>query len=162
MKKLTVLLPMLMLLSGCGGGGVPVSETTVEALAYELKVDGKVVEQEEEFIYIPSSFPVKGLFEALKGKKAGTKLTVKIPPEKAYGQRRQDMVGFVPREDKKTELKPGDRITARSPNRKMEEGVVVSADEDLVEVDFNHPYAGKPLEYTVRILRVTQLPAPRQ
>ena len=163
MKKLTILLPAILLLSGCGGKpSIPVSENTVEALAYEVKVDGKVVAQEEEFIYTPADYPVKGLFDALKGKKAGTKLTVKIPPEKAYGQRRQDMIGFVLREDKKTELKPGDKITARSPNRKNEEGVVVSADEDMVEVDFNHPYAGKALEYSVRILRVTQLPAPKK
>jgi len=163
MNKLAILLPAILLLSGCGGKpSVPVSENTVEALAYEMKVDGKVVEQEEEFIYLPANYPVKGLFDALKGKKAGTKLTVKIPPEKAYGQRTQDMIAFVPREDKKTVLKPGDKIVARSPNRKNEEGVVVSANDDLIEVDFNHPYAGKTLEYAVKILRVTKIPEPQK
>jgi len=160
MKKLLALIPAVMLLSACGG--VSVGEKTTQVISYEVKVDGKVVEENKEFIYQPAQYPVKGLYDALKGKSAGSTVTVTIPPEKAYGPRKQEMVTYIVPNEPAKNLKPGDKITARAPNKEIMEGMITKVQDYMVEVDFNHPYAGKPLQYTVRVKSVMKAFEPKK
>ncbi len=94
---------------------------------------------------------IKGLDEALEGKEVGKEYKVSIPPEKAFGKRNPNLLKLVPIDVfKKQGVTP-------IPGMKVEAygliGVVKIASGGRILVDFNHPLAGKEVEYEFKILR---------
>ncbi|HOX22185.1 MAG TPA: FKBP-type peptidyl-prolyl cis-trans isomerase [Elusimicrobiales bacterium] len=150
------LLPILaaaLLPVGCGNS-LKVSDATVQLITYELKVDGKVVEkQETPKMLLPGIFPIKGVYEAIKGRTEGSKVTVIIPPEKAYGPYNKELITERLIDDKNPP-KVGERIKTLPFDRQHTEGTVMEVQRNVARVDFNHPYAGKTLEYAIKIVRV--------
>jgi FKBP-type peptidyl-prolyl cis-trans isomerase SlyD len=110
----------------------------------------------KEFKYGPvpmivdADFILLGLNEALKEMNIGEKKTVEIKPEKAFGERNPEMIRLIPEskfKEQDVEARPGEFVTV---NRMR--GRVVSADGGRVKVDFNHPLAGKTLEYELEVV----------
>ena len=86
---------------------------------------------------------LRGVEEALEGRRAGERLEVTLPPEQAFGARREDWTQRVPKKylpDAKR-LKPGAATVLRT-----REGprpvTVVKVGSKVVDVDLNHPRAG--------------------
>jgi len=98
---------------------------------------------------------IKGLENALEGKKAGEKLQVTVQPEDAYGIKDDSLVMQVPRNAFKDvdNLEPGMRFQI-----KKEKGVqivmVTEIGETEVTVDGNHPLAGEELNFEVEVTEV--------
>lgn len=110
----------------------------------------------KEFKYGPvpmivdSDFILPGLNEALKEMNVGEKKTIEIKPEKAFGERNLEMIRLIPKskfKEQDIEARPGEFVTV---NRMR--GRIVSADGGRVKVDFNHPLAGKTLEYELEVV----------
>lgn len=100
---------------------------------------------------VGSNFILPGLNDALKEMKVGEKKTVDIPPEKAFGNRNPDLIKLIPESRFKKQgvnATPGSFVTI---NRIK--GKIISVDGGRVKVDFNHPLAGKVLEYELKILK---------
>lgn len=136
-------------LAGCGGSGI--NDKTEVSVTYELKVDGKLVEKQDTPVtYNINTYPVKGLYEALKGKKPGDSLKIIIPPEKGYGMPQKDQIYAVPM-DTPAPPKVGDKVNARNKKGVMAAGIVTKVDPKSMEIDFNSPYAGKTLEYDLKV-----------
>jgi len=102
------------------------------------------------------------LEDAVVGMVEGEHKTVHLPPEQAYGMRHKDLVHTVNRSvfGSKVEPKPG-MILALSLERDGREeqvpATIVEVSGGVVTVDYNHPYAGKPVTYEVTLLKI--LPA---
>jgi FKBP-type peptidyl-prolyl cis-trans isomerase 2 len=97
---------------------------------------------------------LKGLDEALQEMKAGEKKTVELSPEKAFGERKGELVGLVPlQEFKKKKLQP---VPGMFVNINDRVGKVQSVSGGRVRVDFNHELAGKSLEYDLFAERVLE------
>ena len=99
---------------------------------------------------VDSDFVLKGLSEVLKEMKVGEKKTIEIPSEKGFGERNPDYIKLIPEarfKEQNIEATPGSFITI---NRVR--GKVLSVDGGRVKVDFNHPLAGKVLEYELEII----------
>jgi FKBP-type peptidyl-prolyl cis-trans isomerase SlyD len=99
---------------------------------------------------IDSNFVLKGLNEVLKEMKVGEKKTVEITPEKGFGERNSEFIKLIPEarfKEQNIEATPGSLVTI---NRIR--GRVLSADGGRVRVDFNHPLAGKTLQYELEIV----------
>lgn len=102
---------------------------------------------------------ISGLEEALTGKQAGDKFAVTLPPEKAYGERREDAVQRI---SLKHVLNPGNKKAAYKPGMVVQvntdhgprEVTVVKAGLKTVDVDINHPMAGKTLNFEVEVVEV--------
>ncbi|MEM4681495.1 MAG: peptidylprolyl isomerase [Acidilobaceae archaeon] len=79
-----------------------------------------------------------------------------IPPEKAYGQRREDLVVRVPLKQLERMGIPA-RIGAEVEiaNRR---GVITRVTERFAYIDFNHPLAGKTLRVKLELKRVVEDP----
>lgn len=98
---------------------------------------------------------IEGLEEALLGKAAGDKLTVSIPPEKAYGGYNENDKLQAKRDqfDGIEELKIGMEIQTR-----MKEGIKMYRIEkifgDTVFLDGNHALAGETLNFDVEVMEV--------
>lgn len=97
-----------------------------------------------------------GFEEQLIGLQVGDERSFEISPEKGFGQpnpnNRQIMT--VDMFDPSMELSEGLMVSFADANKQELPGVIVAIEEGKVEVDFNHPLAGKELLFDVKILAV--------
>lgn len=100
-----------------------------------------------------------GLEEALAGKKAGDRFEVTLSPEQAYGLRRDDSVQRVSVKHvinpghKKVKYQPG-MVVQLNTTRGPQEAVVIKAGLKTIDVDTNHPLAGKTLVFDIDVVDV--------
>lgn len=100
-------------------------------------------------LIVGSDFIIKGLDEALRKMKVGDKEKFEILPEKGFGERKAELVKTIPLSKfKEQDTKPYPGAVINVGNLR---GRVVSVDGGRVKVDFNHPLAGKTLEYEIEI-----------
>jgi FKBP-type peptidyl-prolyl cis-trans isomerase SlpA len=134
-------------------------ETTI-TLYFEIRLQsGDVVDS--NFAAKPATFTIgdgnmlAGFEAAIFGLKAGDRQVFQITPEHGFGMSNPSNIQKVGRENfAGMELEPGLIIGFQDASGELP-GVVVSFDEKNVEVDFNHPLAGKTLEFEVEILEIT-------
>ena len=96
-----------------------------------------------------------GFERALFGLRPGDDERIPIAPEDGFGPRRTENVRTMRRADfpDAGDLEPGAMIAFDGPGGELP-GVVVAVSEAAVEVDFNHPLAGRELIFDVTILGV--------
>ena len=97
---------------------------------------------------------IPGLEQALIGRQAGDTFEVNIPPEQAYGEHRDGMTQRVPRKHfKNARLVPGMQVVLPTSigQRAM---TVLKVGVSVVDVDLNHPLAGKTLNFAVDVIDV--------
>ncbi len=139
-----------------------IAENSVVVIDYKLTDnDGEVIDSSEgagPLAYLHGMGNIiTGLEEALLGKEAGDEVKASIEPEKAYGERQEDMKQEVPRD-----LFSGiDNIELGMQfQSETEQGpvmvTVVAVEEDMVTVDGNHPLAGVHLNFDVTIREVRE------
>lgn len=96
----------------------------------------------------------------LVGLTEGDTRTFELAPDEAYGERRPELVQAFTRQvfdtntDPDTEYLPGDVVEFSAPDGRRVTGVLKLRDEQRVVVDFNHPLAGLPLKFSVRVIGV--------
>jgi FKBP-type peptidyl-prolyl cis-trans isomerase 2 len=119
----------------------------------EKAKENNVHQEEREYKPIPvligEDYVIEGLEEAIRDMEVGEEREVEVPAEKAYGERDSDeMETFPEREFKKQDIKVnvGERIMVG-----RRQGRVISKGSGRVRVDFNHPLAGKDLDYWVKV-----------
>ena len=91
--------------------------------------------------------------EALSGMKEGEKKTVKLTSVESFGDRNSKFVVVMPLKsfiDQKINPVPG-LIIRGEINGTVQAGKVQSVSGGRVRVDFNHPLAGREIEYEVKI-----------
>lgn len=98
-----------------------------------------------------------GIEDVLSTMSVGEEKTVVVPPEQAYGSIDPDGVQVYPRNmfSFGKELKEGDVFQWNNPASGMPIPVrVIESYEDAVKVDFNHPQAGKTIEYWLKVVKI--------
>jgi FKBP-type peptidyl-prolyl cis-trans isomerase SlyD len=98
---------------------------------------------------------IPGLESELDGKSIGEKISVRVPPEQAYGVRDESKQQAVPRDmfgDE--EIKVGDQYHAAGPDGRHITVTVVGVAGNDVTVDANHPLAGYHLNFDVKVVDV--------
>lgn len=96
-------------------------------------------------------------FEAcLVGLKAGEQREFRLAPEQAFGEPHSDNILRYPRYQFPADLplEEGLMVTFADSAGNEQAGVVLSMDKQTVEVDFNHPLAGRELLFRVAIVAV--------
>ncbi|MFO7858287.1 MAG: peptidylprolyl isomerase [Ectothiorhodospiraceae bacterium] len=139
-----------------------IAKDKVVAIDYTLKdEDGSVLdtsEGKEPLSYMHGNGNIiPGLEQALEGKDEGEEVNVRVPPEEAYGERRDDLTQVVPRNlfQGVDELQVGMQFQAQAEGG--EQIVTIAAiDGDDVTVDANHPMAGVPLNFEVKVVEVRE------
>jgi peptidylprolyl isomerase len=101
---------------------------------------------------------ISGLDQHLQGMEPGTRTTVTIPSEAAYGPRRPDAIQTIDRASVPAELdlRPGARLQARTATGDTMPITVVDFDDKVVRLDTNHPLAGKDLVFDVELLEIVK------
>ena len=97
---------------------------------------------------------VPGLEKAMRGHEAGDKFNVSVSPEEGYGERRDNMVQRLPRKHfKGARLVPGQQVVM--PTQQGQRAMTIQkVGMSVVDVDLNHPMAGKTLEFDVEVVEV--------
>ena len=139
---------------------VNIGSTVTLHLALTLE-DGSVAETtfgEEPLTFtMGDGTLVHGLELALYGLRPGDTQRLALYPEQAFGLHdparihRLPRAGFPPDID----LTPGNIIAFDTPEGEELAGTLLSLDEQTVEVDLNHPLAGRRIVFDVEILDVT-------
>lgn len=117
-----------------------------------------VFEEEADYGSVPvlvgRNYIVEGLEEKLVGRKIGDKATIEVAAENAFGRRSSDQIRTISESQfRESDVRayPGSLIRVGS-----KQGKVIAKSSGRVKVDFNHPLAGKDLEYEVEIQRRLQ------
>lgn len=121
--------------------------------------DGQLVDSTRESR--PATFEVgdgnllEGFEKALFGLKPGEKQRLRILPEQGFGQPNPRNVQVMPRSTfAGMELEPGLVVSFADAARGELAGVVKRLLGDQVEIDFNHPLAGRTLYFDVEIIAI--------
>jgi len=125
-----------------------VIETTIVEDAKKLGVYDESRKYEPRLVAVGENWVLKGVDEALAKAEIGKKITVEVPPEKAFGARDPEKVRRIPLRkfgDKADEMAVGDEVDVD--NRI---GLVRFIGSGRAQVDFNHRYAGKVLVYDLK------------
>ena len=139
----------------------PITERSTVTLHLSLSLeDGTVAES--TFGGEPLTFTLgdgaldHGLELGLYGLVRGDKQCLTLDPGQAFGQRDPDRVHILPRDAFAADmaLEPGVIIGFETEAGEELPGEVLVSDEQSVQVDFNHPLAGRTLIYEVDILDV--------
>lgn len=98
----------------------------------------------------------EGFERHLLGLSAGDKRSVDVAPENAFGQHNPQNVQLFKREQfaQASLVEPGMVMSFQDAAGNELPGVIKRIDQEQVEVDFNHPLAGKTLTFTVEIIAV--------
>ncbi len=141
--------------------GLAVGPGVAVTLHFSLTLeDGTVIDS--NFERDPASFVVgdgnmlSGFEEALFGLHAGDEQVFHIPPEKGFGQHNANNVQVIERGQfpEEVDLKPGLMLSFSDAANTELPGVVFEVTDDQVTVDFNHPLAGRVIEFSVKIVDV--------
>jgi peptidylprolyl isomerase len=99
---------------------------------------------------------IPGFEQAIEGMAAGEKKTQKIEAESAYGERRDELVFTVAREQipPETEIEVGDMLRVGFPDGSSAAVHVAAMDEATVTLDANHPLAGKALTFDLELVKI--------
>ncbi len=133
----------------------------VVALAYRLCDEaGRVVDTvtaDEPLRYVHGYAQIlPGLEAGLEGAAAGERRTLRCPPDEAFGERADDNLLEIDRDDFPggEQAAVGDEIVATSPDGVEVTHVVVEVSAESVWVDLNHPLAGQTVTFEVEVCEV--------
>jgi len=135
------------------------NENCVVGIEYEVKEAGttEVVDTNKgaeplEFI-IGKGQIIPGLENALVGMNAGESKDIMVPAAEAYGEVNEEAKQILPIEQfEGVDLKEGMTLYGQGENGETVQVTVTSFDDKEVNVDFNHPLAGKDLMFSVTVL----------
>ncbi len=136
-----------------------IAQDTVVSLDYTLtNDDGEVLDASrdaEPLAYIHGQGQiVPGLEKALAGRTTGDAFTVRLEPGDAYGERDADLVQTAERAQfGGDEPEVGAQVRAEGPDG-FQILTIVGVDGDVVTLDGNHPLAGIPLTFAVKVVGV--------
>ena len=108
-----------------------------------------------EFV-VGSGQIIPGLDSALPGMAVGDKKTVEVDCADAYGEAREEARQAIPRGEIPDHIpvEPGTQLQMQSPTGQVIPVVVVSATDEEVVLDANHPLAGKDLIFAIELIEV--------
>ncbi len=107
---------------------------------------------------------VPGLEQALLGKAVGDELAVVVQPGEGYGERDDQMVHQVARDQfpPEVEVEVGMQFGMHGPGGQPIPVWVTAMDEQSVTIDMNHPLAGERLNFQVTIMTLRDATAEEQ
>jgi FKBP-type peptidyl-prolyl cis-trans isomerase SlyD len=127
------------------------------SMTYELKVDGNVVDSNVngeplEFVFGQGQI-IPGLESRIQEMNTGDSKDVTVPAAEGYGEYNEEAKQTLPKEQfaQIEGLHVGMALQGQGENGQPIQVRVSEIMDDGVEIDFNHPLAGKDLEFSISI-----------
>jgi FKBP-type peptidyl-prolyl cis-trans isomerase 2 len=101
---------------------------------------------------------IPGFEKAVVGMKEGDKKCVTIPPEEAFGWRKERLVTTISKSKLPTHIEPkvGKILVFRSDREQNVTATVTDIGEDSVTLDANHKLAGEKLTIEIELLEIAK------
>ncbi len=101
---------------------------------------------------------IPGLEMALVGKTAGDTLQVRVKPDEGYGEAIPELIQIVEKEvfQGVDSVEPGMAFEAQGSDGSMQRIIVKKVEGNDVTIDANHPLAGVPLNFDIKIISVRE------
>ncbi|MBC6906947.1 peptidylprolyl isomerase [Saccharophagus sp. K07] len=138
-----------------------IEKDKVVSILYQLKdAEGEQLEETQDGIPLAylhgHNNLLPALEEALAGRQAGDKLSLTLPPEKAYGELKPGATQRVP--IKHLVHAPKRLMPGMIAHVQTEQGIlttkILKVGKFNVDVDLNHPFAGKTLQFDIEVVSV--------
>ncbi len=99
---------------------------------------------------------IEGLDDAVVGMKPGSIKTERVPPERAFGERREQRVIEMSRGDLPDWLdpEPGQILRTRQPSGDIRFVTIRKVADERVMIDANHPLAGEELTIEMELVEI--------
>ena len=146
-----------------------VEDNVVVTMNYSLSIDGEVVDSSEgedadPIIFLQGAGQIiPGLEKSIYGLKVGDKKSVTVDSKDGYGEIDPESIVEVPKDEFPEDfpLELGVEITVNADDEDEEgeeemEATIVAVNESTVTLDFNHPLAGKTLNFDVHIIDIRE------
>ena len=122
--------------------------------------DGKVFDSSKErqpleFV-LGEGNVMPAIENAILGMEAGDTKLIEIPPEEAFGPRREELVIEVERSELPEHITPtmGQTLQMRQPDGGHIDLVIVEMNEQTITLDANHPLAGHTLSFDLELVEI--------
>lgn len=141
-----------------------ISTDKVVSFHYDLKdVDGTLLEtsyDSDPTLYLHGHSNILAALETeLESKSVGDKVNVTLTADQAYGERKEGAVQRIPIKHLhnhaalKNKLKPGAKVLVNTQHGPWE-AIVLKVGKFNVDIDSNHPLAGKTLTFEIEVVDV--------
>jgi len=141
---------------------VPIGPGTEITLRFKLSlIDGQLIDQTDAspatFRFADGSL-LPGFETALLGCFSGDRVEAVLTPDQGFGTVNEDNIHWMNRRDFARELllEEGLVVSFQSPEGELP-GVIKSVRDVTVQVDFNHPLAGRDIVFEADIIDVVQV-----
>ena len=102
---------------------------------------------------------IPGLEKAMDGREAGDSFKATVPAAEAYGERRDGLTQRIPKKHFGAQrLEPGMQVVLQT-NFGPRAVTVEKVGMSVVDVDLNHPMAGKDLDFDIEVVEVREASA---
>jgi FKBP-type peptidyl-prolyl cis-trans isomerase SlyD len=135
-----------------------VADELVVTMDYTLTVDGEIVDSSEEegpieFLHGYGNI-IPGLEAHLGGLAVGESLQVSVAAKDAYGEFDPEQIVDIPLDEFPEEIcvEPGVELEMKDQEGDLLFARIVSVGKSRAKLDFNHPLAGKQLNFDVKIV----------
>jgi peptidylprolyl isomerase len=126
-----------------------VFETTSEEVARENGIFDENRNYGPRLVIVGDGFVLRGLDERLPGTPFDEETTIEIPPEEAFGERNAADVQMIPYRILRS--KGVNPVIGAELEIDGRQAVVRSIGAGRVQVDYNHPLAGRRINYKIRV-----------
>ncbi|MDG6249677.1 peptidylprolyl isomerase [Methanocalculus sp.] len=101
---------------------------------------------------------IPGFDQGVLGMVAGESRRIEIPAAEAYGERNEEMVFPVPKDQFPPDITPGvgDRFQVQVGEDQIIEVEITEITDDAVMLDANHPLAGKTLVFEITLVEIKE------
>ncbi len=134
-----------------------VADNLVIGMSYSLSVGGEPIDATEEgetlqFIQGYGSI-IPGLEKAILGMRLGETRSICVPAEEAYGDYDPQQITYLPLSEfpEELDLQPGLELEMKDQEDDSVYARILSVGKSRVKMDFNHPLAGKQLDFEITI-----------
>ncbi len=142
-----------------------IQKHTVPSITYTLKVDGEIIETagtDSPLVYLHGvNSMIPGFERQLEGVELGADFDFKVTSEEGYGDINPDALVSLPKSNFEIEgkfaddlIQVGGVVPMQDQNGHPLRGIVLEITEDSVSMDFNHPLAGKELQFIGQVVDV--------
>jgi FKBP-type peptidyl-prolyl cis-trans isomerase 2 len=93
---------------------------------------------------------ISGFDAVVNGMKVGDNVTVRLEPNDAYGERRDDLIIEFPIDQLRDGQGEGDSVLFQS----GAQGIIVEITDEVFRVDANHRLAGQALTFEIELVSI--------
>ena len=135
-----------------------IQKDTIVTIRYKVSdIQGKLIDEAKEpTAYLHGGYgnTLAKIEAALEGQQAGYQTTLQLQPAEAFGERDESLLQTIARKDFPPGVKVGGQLMGRDADGHEQAFTVVKIKGDTVFLDGNHPWAGKSLRFSLKVVEV--------